>query len=134
MVNTKYAVIRLAAAAVIAQAMLGCPGPSGPPAVSLGTWLFTISETGNPDSHPALILQSGGQTQDPMPMPPQADSSFSGTLTWMQNGSTFVLDQVISVNNEIEYTGTVQSSASMSGTWMRTAGGVDSGTWSAVKL
>lgn len=130
----KQGVFQPALAVMLATSMLGCPGPSGPPAISLGTWLFTISETGNPDSHPALILQSGGQTQDPMPMPPQADSSFSGTLTWMQNGSTFVLVQVISVNNEIEYTGTVQSSTSMSGTWMRTAGGVDSGTWSAVKL
>jgi len=127
-------VVQAAVAAVFAVSTMGCPGPSGPPAIALGTWLFTISETGTPDTQPALILQNGGQTQDPMPMPPQADSSFSGTLTWMQNGSTFVSNQVISVNNEIEYTGTVQSSTSMSGTWMRTAGGVDSGTWSAVKL
>lgn len=110
----------------------GCP--TAPPAIAIGTWLFTVSETGEPDQHPALVLLNGGQTQDPVPMPPQADSSFSGTSTWLQNGSSFVLNQVIGVNNELQYSGTVQSSTSMSGTWMRTAGGIDSGTWSAVKL
>ena len=67
-------------------------------------------------------------------MPPQASDEFSGTLTWMQNGATFTMSQVVSVNNELLYTGTVHTSTSMSGNWMRTAGGTASGTWSAVKL
>ena len=127
----KYAIRSVAILAVVV-AMTGCP--SGPPTLAIGTWLFTISETGMADQHPSLTLLAGGQTQEPMPMPPQADSTFSGTLTWQQNGSSFVLNQVISVNNELQYAGTVQTSTSMSGTWMRTAGGIDSGTWSATRL
>ncbi len=118
---------------VLALTMAGCPA-TGPASVALGNWLFTITTPNVGSETAARTLQAGGATENPVPMPPQASDEFSGTLTWMQNGSAFTMSQVISVNNELVYTGTVHSSTSMSGNWMRTAGGTASGTWSAVKL
>jgi len=129
----KTPIIKMFIAATLALTAMSCP-PSTPPAIATGLWLFTISTPGVGDETAALILQAGGTTANPVPMPPGASDEFSGTLTWAQNGSTFSLHQVISVNLETLYTGNVQSNTIMNGTWMRTVGGVGSGTWSAVLL
>ncbi len=117
---------------VVAMALPMMSCPSGAVAIVLDVWVFTVSTTGGGNDVAGLSLLPGGQTATPNPMPAGATDEFSGTLTWTQTGSTFSMSQVIGVNNEIGYTGTVQSSTSMSGTWSRTAGGVGSGTWSAM--
>lgn len=129
----KIRILKTAVTIVLACSMMGCPA-AGPISVSVGLWLFTITTPNVGTETAARTLLAGGQTENPVPKPPQASDEFSGTLTWMQNGSAYTMSQVISVNNELVYTGTVHSSTTMSGNWMRTAGGVLSGTWSAVKL
>ena len=110
--------------------MAGCP-PSAPVSILPGLWIFNVSNTVGGTDVAGLTILAGGQTEIPNPPPPGAPDQFAGTLTWVQNGSTFVLDQVVTTNNELRYTGTVQSATQMSGTWERTAGGIGSGTWSA---
>jgi hypothetical protein len=111
--------------------MAGCPPTSGPVAILPGLWIFNVSNTVGGTDVAGLTILAGGATEIPSPPPAGTTDEFSGSLTWMQTGSTFVLDQVVTTNNELRYTGTVQSATQMSGTWERTAGGVGNGTWSA---
>jgi len=106
-------------------ALSGCPLPS----LALGNWLFTVDGI-----LVGVEIGSAGMAQTPNPLPPEADTNFNGTLSWVQNGSTFTLTQV--TGGIIgEYTGTIDSSTSITnGTWMQTAGGSASGTWFAEKL
>jgi hypothetical protein len=127
----KTPIIKMVIPATLALMAMSCP-PSTPPAIATGVWLFTVSTTGGGDDLAGLTLLPGGQTENPVPPPATATDEFTGTLAWAQNGSTFSLSQVIGVNNELLYTANVQSSTSMNGAWMRTVGGVGSGTWSAV--
>ena len=105
----------------------GCPATQ----VSPGTWLFAIGSDGTFfTASAALDLLGDGSTQDPDPIPPNFNP-LPGTVTWMQNGSTFTMSQVTD-SATTTYTGTVNSSTSMDGTWTSSGGGA--GPWSAEKL
>lgn len=105
-----------------------CPGT---PQVSLGVWIFDVKLGVNTTSYAIELLDNGvGQTPDPVP---SGMSSFGGNKFWEQDGATFILEQ--NFGFDIVYTGTVDSSTSIiDGTWEVTAGGSDSGTWTAMKL
>ena len=106
----------------------GCPVPS----VTLGIWLIAL----NGGSPSALTLLQGGQTEIPDPIPPGIISGFGGQSTWEQRRSTFTLTQDFTgPTTQYTYTGTVNSSSSISGTWEKTVGAPpESGTWTAELL
>lgn len=111
--------------AALAVPLSGCPIP----AIALGTWLLTIDTT-----KVGIILLDGGQTQEPIPLPPEADNVLNGTVTWEQNGRTITFTQVTGGITAV-YTGTVDTSTNIvDGTWMQTVGGSASGTWVGEKL
>lgn len=106
----------------------GCPVPS----VALGIWSIR-SDGGSPS---ALTLLQGGQTEIPAPLPPGIIFAFGGQATWQQIRSTFTLTQDFTgPTTQFVYTGTVNSSSSISGTWEKTVGTPpESGTWTAELL
>jgi len=114
--------------------LTGCP----PTQVEKGVWLFTtrlpVGATASLNIVAALTLLDGGQTEIPDPAPPEQQHLILGTITWMQNGSTFTMNQVDGAATYI-YTCTVDSSTSMEGTFTKTEGvEVTEGTWTAEKL
>ena len=116
---------------VMLVGLTGCP----PTQVSNGLWVFTITYIG-PQSWvqvPGLFLGENGQAEVPLFVPPEVQDTWFGTFTWMQNRSTFTLTQVANGATMV-YTGTVNSSTSMDGTFMDTsAPGRIFGTWTAYK-
>lgn len=116
---------------VLLVGLTGCP----PTQVSKGLWVFTISYVG-PATYtlvPGLTLLDSGQAEVPLLVPPEVQDTWWGTFAWMQNGSTFTLSQVENGSNMV-YTGTVNSSTSMDGTFVDTsASGRIFGTWTAYK-
>jgi hypothetical protein len=119
---------------VVSLGLTGCP----PTQVEKGVWLFTtrlpVGATASLNIVAALTLLDGGQTEIPDPAPPEQQHLILGTITWMQNGSTFTMNQVDGAVTTI-YTATVNSRASLEGTFTQTEGAtVKMGTWSAEKL
>jgi len=106
-----------------------CPGT---PQVALGVWLVTLDS----GSIVGIDLGAGGMAEALDTLPPGATGFFAGTLSWSQVGSTFTMEQVLSPQNIIAYTGTVNTRRSIiDGTSMQiAAGGASSTTWTAMKL
>ena len=116
---------------ILLVGLTGCP----PTQVSNGLWVFTITYVG-PASLvlvPGLFLGENGQAEVPLFVPPEVQDTWVGTFAWMQNGSNFTLSHVANGATMV-YTGTVNSSTSMDGTFMDTsASGRIFGTWTAYK-
>jgi len=74
----------------VALTMTGCP-PLSP--LALGTWLFTLGDSG--DSVAAIVFLADGATETPDPTPPQANTDFEEgfVFLWAVDGSDFTLSQ-----------------------------------------
>jgi len=102
----------------------GCP-PVEP--IIDGVWLFTV------DGVIVGVNLVANGTAFPS-NPPEADTSFVGTMKWMQRGSRFTMTQLSNGTPLAEYTGRVATSTSIiNGTWVN-ASGQKVGTWVGEKL
>lgn len=107
--------------------LTGCPGV---PSLAYGVWFFT---TQNISSVPVagigqIIMQNGFTTPAP-PGYPGDVNTFGGPLTWQQSGNMITL--VMDLDPDFIFTGTIESSTSMSGTFRKDGDTTPQGTWSA---
>ncbi len=106
----------------------GCPFA---PPIMLGVWLFSLD--GSAQLIGAEFLENGEMEEfELMNEPPGADLLFGGEVTWQQNGKEITLLQD-TANTDRLFSGTVESSTRISGTWMNIAGTIASGTFTAEK-
>jgi len=104
----------------------GCPQAQQ---VSLGVWVFLLSD-GNDIG---VELLADGTVVPPNPIPPEANTSWSGLASWMQDRRTIMVT-IEGAVDVLNLTGTVDTSTSIiDGTWETDVGG-DSGTWTGTKL
>ncbi len=105
----------------------GCPIP----VLALGVWSIALGFKGTDEElQVAIQILENGQTKDPDPLPAGADTTFKGTVTWMQDGRDVLLIEDF-MTHTVNYFGTVQSSGQMSGDWVDNSN-QDTGSWSAV--
>lgn len=101
----------------------GCPASP----FRLGIWIFTLSGV---DPIIATEFNSNGTATPPSEIPAEAETTFEGTLNWSRNDSIVTINQDAGADM-YQYIGELSNRTTMTGTWQQTAGGNDSGTFSA---
>jgi hypothetical protein len=108
----------------------GCP-PASSSAISVGVWLFAVE---GQVFYVGAEFIPGGQMDEfgPGNHPPGANAVFSGTLTWQQMGTTITILQDLGGNGRT-YTGILENTTYMTGTWVNIIDANDTGTFIAAK-
>ena len=116
-------IVRSVCLFAVVLVFVGCPASP----FQLGIWIFTITGV---DPIVAAEFNSNGTATPPSEIPTEAETTFEGTLNWARNGSIVTINQDSGVQM-YQYVGELSNRTAMSGTWQQTAGGNDSGTFSA---